>query len=60
LRIPGRAEYLAALDEAVAAALDGRSPPKDALEQAAQKWREITNRLDADKQKSAYRHCVGL
>lgn len=60
LRIPGRAEYLAALDEAVATAVRGEKPPKEALDQAAAKWREITNRLGTDKQKAAYQHSVGL
>ena len=60
LRIPGRAEYLTALDEAVAAAVRGQKSAKEALEQAANQWREITNRLGLDKQKAAYRHSVGL
>jgi multiple sugar transport system substrate-binding protein len=60
LRIPGRAEYLAALDEAVAAAVRGQKSPQDALLQAAKKWREITIRLGFDRQRAAYRHSLGL
>ena len=60
LRIPGRAEYLAALDESVAASVRGEKTPREALEQAAAKWREITNRLGVEKQKTAYQHSVGL
>ncbi len=60
LRIPGRAEYLAALDEAVAAAVRGEKSAQEALQQAETKWREITNRLGLDRQKAAYRHSVGL
>ena len=60
LRIPGRAEYLTALDEAVAAAVRGEQPPLEALKQAADKWRKITNRLGLEKQRAAYGHSVGL
>ncbi|MCG2684817.1 MAG: extracellular solute-binding protein [Planctomycetales bacterium] len=60
LRIPGRAEYLAALDEAVAAAVRGEKSAQEALQQAETKWREITKRLGLDRQKAAYRHSVGL
>lgn len=51
-RIPGREEYLRALDEAVAAALQGM-PSRDALAQAAEKWREITRQYGAEQQRAA-------
>jgi multiple sugar transport system substrate-binding protein len=60
LRLPGRAEYLAALDEAVAAAVGGKKTPKDALTEAAAKWKAITKRLGVDRQRDAYRHSLGL
>ncbi len=60
LRIPGRADYLAALDEAVAAVVRGEKSPQEALDRAAAKWREITARLGPERQKAAYRHGVGL
>ena len=60
LRIPGRAEYLAVVDEAVAAAVRGEQSPLDALLQADKKWREITDRLGLDRQRAAYRHSLGL
>jgi len=60
LRIPGRAEYLAALDEAVAAALGDEKPPKEALLQADAKWRKVTERLGVESQRAAYRHGLGL
>ncbi|MBN1393953.1 MAG: extracellular solute-binding protein [Pirellulales bacterium] len=59
-RIPGRAEYLAALDDAVAAVVRGEKSPKESLDHAADRWREITNRLGLEKQKAAYRNSVGL
>jgi len=60
LRIPGRAQYLAALNEAVVAAVQGKKPAMDALSQADAQWRKITERLGLEKQKSAYRHSLGL
>jgi multiple sugar transport system substrate-binding protein len=60
LRIPGRPEYLAALDEAVAAAVSGKQKPKDALTDAAAKWQKITARLGVERQRTAYRHSLGL
>lgn len=52
LTLPGRARYLAALDEAVWAALDG-TPPRQALTTAAQRWEEITNELGREAQRQA-------
>jgi ABC-type glycerol-3-phosphate transport system substrate-binding protein len=60
LRLPGRAEYLAALDQSVAAAVRGQKAPLDALLQADKQWREITARLGLDRQRAAYRHSLGL
>jgi multiple sugar transport system substrate-binding protein len=60
LRIPSRAEYLDALDEAVAAAIQGKKTPQKALAQVDRKWREITNRLGLERQRAAYRHSIGV
>lgn len=60
LRLPGRPEYLAALDTAVADAVSGKKSPQDALNQAAAKWRTITKRLGLPQQRTAYRHSLGL
>jgi multiple sugar transport system substrate-binding protein len=60
LRIPGRGEYLAALDEAVQQAVRGQQKPREALHQAKTRWREITSRLGLDRQRDAYRRSLGL
>ncbi len=52
--LPGRDEYLAALDQAVHAAVKGEAQPADALIQCASAWREITARLGVDRQRTAY------
>lgn len=59
-RIPGRAEYLASLDAAVRAAAKGEKAPADALAEAADAWRRITEKLGADSQRKAYRLSLGL
>jgi multiple sugar transport system substrate-binding protein len=59
LRIPGWIDYQAALDMAVAQALDGQSPA-ESLHAAAQKWREISDRLGVDGQLLAYRRSLGI
>ncbi len=60
LRIPGRQEYLAALDQAVMAAVCGEAQPAEALEQAADQWQAITERLGIEKQQAAYQRSLGL
>ncbi len=60
LRLPGRAEYLAALDEAVRAAVRGQKSPHDALLETDAKWRTITAHFGLARQKAAYRHSLGL
>ncbi len=59
-RIPGRREYLSALDAAVHQAIRGEQSPADALARAAARWREITKQRGAERQKAAYLHSLGL
>jgi len=60
LRIPGRAEYMAALDDAVQRALQGKQAPIEALYQAAKRWQEITEKRGVQQQRQAYRRSLGL
>jgi multiple sugar transport system substrate-binding protein len=60
LPIPGRPEYLAALDEAVRAAVKKEKSPQEALDTAAERWKQITQELGVDRQKAAYRASLGL
>lgn len=60
LRIPGRQDYLAALDQAVRAAASGKSTPQDALTQTAEAWREITEQHGRDAQRRAYQRSQGM
>ena len=58
MRIPGHAEYVTTLDEAVRAAVAGDQTPAAALQQAADRWQQITDRLGREKQREAYRASV--
>lgn len=60
LRIPGRARYLAALDDAVHDAIRGKKTPLEALQQAATRWQEITQQLGQQRQATAYRRGLGM
>jgi multiple sugar transport system substrate-binding protein len=59
-RIPGEAEYMQALDEAVAAVLEGKQTATDALNTAAERWEEVSQRYGKEKQRSAYHRSLGL
>ncbi|MEX0677599.1 MAG: extracellular solute-binding protein [Pirellulales bacterium] len=60
LRIPGRTQYLAALDTAVRESVAGQKSPAAALAEAAAQWRRITETLGVDTQRKAYRLSLGL
>jgi multiple sugar transport system substrate-binding protein len=60
LRVPGRGEYMAALDAAVHRALRKEATPVQALQQAAATWREITDRRGRDRQRDAYQRSIGV
>ncbi len=60
VRIPGRKEYLSALDTAVHDAVTGAKTPAEALKIAAARWREITGQYGVESQKSAYKNSLGL
>ena len=58
--IPGREEYLDALDQAVQSAVRGEVSLADALNKAAERWREITEKKGVDQQRTAYLRSLGL
>ncbi|GAI09933.1 unnamed protein product [marine sediment metagenome] len=60
LRIPGGFEYYDALDLGVQEAITGKKTPKQALDEVAKKWDEITNRLGREEQLVKYRAAMGL
>lgn len=60
LRLPGRADYMAALDGAVHRALRKEATPQQALQQTAVTWSEITDRLGREQQRDAYQRSIGV
>jgi multiple sugar transport system substrate-binding protein len=58
LRIPGREQYIAALDRAVREAVDGKATPQEALNRAAATWREVTDKLGKEAQRAACQDSV--
>ena len=60
IRIPGRAQYVAALDRAVTSVVDGDSTPIAALEAAAAEWDTITDSIGREPQQRAYMRSLGL
>lgn len=58
LTIPGRTDYLAALDQAVYGALEGK-PAAETLAAAAKRWQEITEKLSSESQRKAIAHSLG-
>jgi hypothetical protein len=58
IRIPGREQYLAALDQAVRDVLRGEKQPAEALRAASDAWEAITDRLGRPEQLAAYRRSV--
>ena len=53
-------EYKDALELAVSEALSGQAGAQEALDEAAETWNEITDRLGRDEQLRIYREALGL
>lgn len=60
LRLPGRAEYIKALDAAVRRAAQGELESQAALDEAAKEWSRVTQELGEESQRAAWRNSVGL
>jgi hypothetical protein len=58
LTVPGRLDYLTALDEAVRQAIDGK-PAAEALSEAAKRWSAITEKLGVESQRRANARSLG-
>jgi ABC-type glycerol-3-phosphate transport system substrate-binding protein len=59
-RIPGQAEYLAALDQAVQSVVKQEKASAEALQMAAKAWEAITDKFGRDQQRLAYRRSLNL
>jgi len=54
LRIPGQGEYWIAAEDEWTRAISGELEPQEALDNAAAKWEEITDKYDRETQKKLY------
>jgi multiple sugar transport system substrate-binding protein len=59
-RIPGIFDYYIAAEEEVALAVAGEKSAQDALDSAAARWEEITDRNDRESQTKLYRAALGI
>ncbi len=60
MRIPGYFQYTEALEIELVRALTFEVSPQEALNNVANAWNAITDRLGRDKQRAAYRASMGL
>ena len=60
LRITGSSEYLSTLDAEIARALSGEISAQEALDNVAEQWDAITDRLGRDGQLEQYKAAVGF
>jgi multiple sugar transport system substrate-binding protein len=59
LRIRGTPDYWSVLDTQLAAALGGRNTARQALDDTAEAWQQITDRLGRNQQLKAYQAAIG-
>jgi multiple sugar transport system substrate-binding protein len=59
-RIPGIFDYYIAAEEEVALAVAGEKSPQEALDSAAVRWEEITDRNDRESQIALYQAALGM
>ncbi|MDA1050345.1 MAG: extracellular solute-binding protein [Planctomycetota bacterium] len=60
IRIPGRSEYIAALERAVNSVVAAEATPPEALKEAAAEWNKITDSIGRESQQRAYMRSLGL
>lgn len=60
LRIPGTFEYWDILDKNLSAAMSGAKTAKEALDDTATSWEQVTERIGRDKQIEDYQAAIGF
>ena len=59
VRLPGRGEYLQALDQAVTQAVAGKKSPEESLAEAAEAWRSLNEKQGLKEQQRANARSLG-
>lgn len=60
LRVPGVNQFMSTLANGVAEAMAGQKSPQEALDGVAGQWKEIVDKIGADKVRAAYANVVAL
>ncbi len=60
LRVPGVNQFMSTLANGVAQAMAGQKTPQAALDEVAEKWTELVNKIGVDKVRDAYANVVAL
>ncbi|MFN0052909.1 MAG: hypothetical protein ACKV0T_12025 [Planctomycetales bacterium] len=60
LPVPSRGEFLAALSAGIGSVLEKGAPPQEALEEVQATWRQLVEKIGAERIRQAYRAALGL
>jgi len=60
LRVPGVNQFMSTLANGVSEAMAGQKTPQAALDEVAQQWTGIVNKIGADRVRAAYKNVVEL
>jgi multiple sugar transport system substrate-binding protein len=60
LRVPGVSQFMSSMANGVAEAMAGQKTAQDALDDVAQEWAEIADRIGKDRLRDAYANVVTL
>lgn len=60
LRVPGVGQFMSSMANGVAAAMAGQKDPQQALDDVAEEWRGIVDRIGKDRLRDAYANVVVL
>ena len=60
LRVPGVGQFMSSMAAGVSKALAGQETPQKALDDVAEEWRQIVDRIGQDRVRDAYKNVVAL
>ena len=60
LRVPGVGQFMSSMAAGVSKALAGQQTPQAALDEVAEEWRQIVDRIGKDRVRDAYKNVVAL
>ena len=60
LRVPGVNQFMSSMAAGVSKALAGQVTPQKALDEVAEEWKQIVERIGKDRVRAAYKNVVAL